>query len=69
MKLAKSFVVFGSESHCWKQMPFPSRDAEKPTAYVRTHTWHQGNGLPQTIFWGGHGMYLKASISNQSLWN
>lgn len=30
----------------------------------RTHTRQEGNGLPQTIFWGGHGMYLKASISS-----
>lgn len=35
--------------------------------YMRTHTWQEGNGLPQTAFWGGHGMYLKASISDQSL--
>lgn len=37
--------------------------------YMRKHTWQEGNGLPQTVFWGGHGMYLKASSSNQPLFN
>lgn len=68
MKHSKSFMVFGPESHTGNMFT-SSHLVERLMTYTRTHAWHQGNGLPQTNFWGGHGMYLKASISNQSLYN